>query len=58
MILVRAWAIIALAIAHTPAEAAQFPEKAIRLLVPFAPDGNVDITPSLPSPGSGREGSG
>jgi len=36
---ISAWAIAmtALAMVHTPAEAAQFPEKAIRLLVPFAP---------------------
>jgi len=51
---VKAWTVaISLALA-APLHAAQFPEKPIRMLVPFAPGGNVDITARTIAPALGK----
>jgi tripartite-type tricarboxylate transporter receptor subunit TctC len=51
---VKAWSVaISLALA-APLHAAQFPEKPIRMLVPFAPGGNVDITARTIAPSLGK----
>jgi tripartite-type tricarboxylate transporter receptor subunit TctC len=51
---VKAWTVaISLALA-APLHAAQFPEKPIRMLVPFAPGGNVDITARTIAPSLGK----